>query len=1141
MHSKFANMSMTRKLMLVLVLISLIPASIVGIISSYESSVLLEEQAINNLISVRESRKNAVERYIKRINEQVLVMAGQANIISAMKAFDGAFSRYTSQSSNFNASAAQRSVSAYYKDEFSAEYLNQNHHNADVDSIINGLPSTAIALQRAYISDNQQPLGSKDAMDRAPGDEEYHNHHATYHSEIRDFLKRFSYYDIFLVDLDEGNIVYSVFKELDFATSLLSGPYADTNFADVYKQAANQLQKGETVLADYKLYFPSYQAPASFIATPIYDGENKIGVLVFQMPIAEINSIMAERSGMGETGEAYLVGPDKLMRSDSYLDPVTHSVVEAFRNPETGSVKTLAVDNALAGESNAQIVTDYNGNPVFSAYTPISVLGLKWALLAEIDVAEALAPVSVMQTLMTVVVIIFGVIMAGVAFYLGRYLSAPISQLSKTLGKIIQSGDFSIRIDNKTKDEVGQASASINELLSSLGSCFGEANHVLQSVADNNLAERLEKNYNGDMKKLATGMNNTVDQLQKMQSEQSIQNEKVEKSAEESKRLMEAAQEEAIVSGRIKQALDACTTNVMIADDNHQIIYMNDAVLEMMHIAQSDIQSDLPNFNVNTLMNSNIDVFHKNPAHQRSMLEALNTTYRTAINVGGRTFNLVANPIYDKENHRIGSVVEWEDTTIELKRQEEEQKIANENARIKQALDACSTNVMIGDANNDVIYMNDAVHKMMQSVESDLKTELPNFDAKNIIGRSIDIYHKDPSHQQSMLAKLQGTYETEIKVGGRTFSLTANPINNEQSERLGTVVEWHDRTQEVKAENEVNDMIEAASKGDYSIRMNMEGKEGFFQKIAFGLNQLVETTDIAINDVMKVLSAMAEGDLTQKIEGHYEGSFAKLKDDANQTSSKLTEVIGNALTSSATVHTGAAELAQGNIDLSQRTEEQASNLEETASSMEQMTANVRQSAEGAKEAAHLALQAKDKAEQGGQVVNNAVEAMEGINASSKKIADIIGVIDEIAFQTNLLALNAAVEAARAGEQGKGFAVVAGEVRNLAQRSAGAAKEIKDLIRDSVEKVDGGTNLVNESGKTLLEILEAVSKVNDVVSNISEGATEQTAGIDQVNVAVSQMDNMTQQNAALVEQAAAASQAMAEQAKKMQSMLGFFKT
>jgi methyl-accepting chemotaxis protein len=237
------------------------------------------------------------------------------------------------------------------------------------------------------------------------------------------------------------------------------------------------------------------------------------------------------------------------------------------------------------------------------------------------------------------------------------------------------------------------------------------------------------------------------------------------------------------------------------------------------------------------------------------------------------------------------------------------------------------------------------------------------------------------------------------------------------------------------------------------------------------------------------------------------------------------------------VSRGADEISQGNTNLSQRTEEQASSLEETASSMEQMTSTVKQNADNAGQANQLAVAARDQAEKGGAVVTTAIRAMAEINESSKKIADIIGVIDEIAFQTNLLALNAAVEAARAGEQGRGFAVVATEVRNLAGRSATAAKEIKALIQDSVHKVEEGSELVTQSGATLEQIVAAVKKVTDIVAEIAAASNEQSAGIEQVNKAVMQLDELTQQNAALVEQASASSQSMAEQARGLNELMG----
>jgi len=465
---------------------------------------------------------------------------------------------------------------------------------------------------------------------------------------------------------------------------------------------------------------------------------------------------------------------------------------------------------------------------------------------------------------------------------------------------------------------------------------------------------------------------------------------------------------------------------------------------------------------------------------------------------------------------------------------------AQSNARIKCALDNVSSNVMIADNDRTIIYMNRNMTAMMQNVESDLRKALPTFEAKRLLGGSIDQFHKKPEHQKHLLATFTSTFNTQIEVGGRTFALIANPVFSDSGERLGAVVEWNDRTLEVAVEREVADLVNAAADGDFTRRLDLGNKTGFLLNLATGLNQLVETADRGLQDVVRMLGALAQGDLTQRITDQYQGTFGQLKDFSNETAVSLSRMLGQIRESADTIYTAANEISVGNTDLSSRTEEQASSLEETASSMEELTSTVKLNADNARQANSLAMNASEVASDGGQLVERVVHTMSSINDSSRKISDIIGVIDGIAFQTNILALNAAVEAARAGEQGRGFAVVAAEVRNLAQRSAAAAKEIKTLISDSVDKVETGNTLVAQAGKTMTEIVTAIKRVTDIMAEIAAASAEQSTGIEEVNGAVSQMDEMTQQNAALVEQAAAAAESLLEQATSMTEAVAIFK-
>jgi len=498
-------------------------------------------------------------------------------------------------------------------------------------------------------------------------------------------------------------------------------------------------------------------------------------------------------------------------------------------------------------------------------------------------------------------------------------------------------------------------------------------------------------------------------------------------------------------------------------------------------------------------------------------------------------------PITIERNDEIGQVLRsLEHMQTRLSRDvTESNRIATESLRVKIALDNVASGVMMADTERRIIYANKAVLSMFKNAESDIRKQLPNFDTSRLIGSSIDDFHKNPSHQAQLLAGFNQTFRSSMLLGGHSMTVVANPVINEQGVRLGSVVEWSDRTDEAAVEREIADLVHAAAAGNFSLRIDPVGKTDFFLQLANGINTLVDTSERGMREVGQILRALSHGDLTQRMQGNYTGLFGDLQNDTNTTSERLSEIIKQIHAATVAINTAAREIAAGNADLSRRTESQASSLEETSGSMDQFTNTVKQNADNAQQANQLSKGASEIAAKGGVVVSQVVNTMGAIANSSRKIADIISVIDGIAFQTNILALNAAVEAARAGEQGRGFAVVAGEVRGLAQRSAAAAKEIKGLIDDSTHKVTEGYKLVEQAGTTMNEVVDAVKRVTDIMGEISAASIEQSHSIQQVNKAISQMDESTQQNAAMVEQAAAAAESLQEQADSLSEAVSAF--
>jgi methyl-accepting chemotaxis protein len=541
---------------------------------------------------------------------------------------------------------------------------------------------------------------------------------------------------------------------------------------------------------------------------------------------------------------------------------------------------------------------------------------------------------------------------------------------------------------------------------------------------------------------------------------------------------------------KARQALENISSAVMMVDREFIITYVNKATRELLARNANAFGKVWPGFDPASILGMCIDTFHRNPAHQRRMMaDTTKLPFRTDIGIGDLKFALNVGPSYDSRGNYDGNILEWQDVTEIRTQQGQLVAIDKAQAVIEFTLDG-----RIINANTNFL-------------------TTFGYSLEDIRGQHHSMFIEPADRQtpdyRAFWEKLgRGEYDTgqykRIGRGGQEVWIQAiySPILD-QNRRPFKVVKY------------ATDITE---------------------KVA----QDIATRQI-VDQMVVFLGALAEGDLSRRIDGEHRGMFAQIKDNANASSTRLADIVSRIVDASNTIATASSEISSGSADLAARTEEQASSLEETAASMEQLAATVRQNSENAQQANELAAGTRSAAERGGTVAGDAVAAMGQIESSSQKIADIIGVIDEIAFQTNLLALNAAVEAARAGDAGKGFAVVATEVRALAQRSAQSSKEIKALISASGHQVREGVKLVRDAGDVLGEIVNSVKRVADIVADIAAASREQSTGLEQINIAVSKMDEMTQQNAALVEESAAAARSMDEQSSQLSEMMRFFTT
>lgn len=598
---------------------------------------------------------------------------------------------------------------------------------------------------------------------------------------------------------------------------------------------------------------------------------------------------------------------------------------------------------------------------------------------------------------------------------------------------------------------------------------------------------------------------------------------------------------------RLQSALDNSSTAFTFGDNNNQLQYMNKSAATIWSRMQAEISKQYAGFNVEGMMGNNIGQYIENPEDRKVFSEKLTTSKAMEITMYGRRIGLVIIPVYNEQNEYLGRMTQWSDRTDEVVAEQEVIRLVGDAVAGKLS-ERVDLSVLPAGFIMDI---GQGMNKILDAVIGPLNVAADYVDkfANGVIPAPItDNYNGDFNVLKDNLNSC--VHALNLLVSDANMLAKAAEEGKLET-RADATKHWGDYRKVVEGVNATLDSVigplniaakyvDDISKGNIPAKIT-DHYQGDFNQIKDNLNTCIDAVNRLVSDANMLAEAAKDGRISTRADAtQHQGNFRQVVEGVNQTLDMIVEPIAAVKLAVETITTAAGEISTGNSDLSARTEQQASSLEETAASMEELAGTVKQNADNAKQANQLALTASGVAVKGGQVVAEVVNTMTGINESAHKIEDIISVIDGIAFQTNILALNAAVEAARAGEQGRGFAVVAGEVRNLAQRSASAAKEIKELITDSVNKTAEGTKLVENAGSTMEEVVTSVQRVADIISEIAAASAEQTTGIDQVNQAVTSMDEVTQQNAALVEEAAAAAESLLEQANQLSDVVGVFK-